>query len=62
MPPRSQAAKHERLRLYVLKAEEADEKAAKAEDVNIREIWRQIALARRALVKRVSDDLDNGKD
>jgi len=58
MQPRSAAAKRERLEVYLLKAEEAENKANTVEDLKVREIWAQIAQARRALVSRVSDDLE----
>jgi len=58
MPPGLLAVRQERLELYIWKAEEAEKKAASVDDSEVREIWTQIARARRALVKRVSDDLD----
>jgi hypothetical protein len=49
------AASRARLEFYMFKAEEADKKAADAEDVGVRETWAQIAQARRALAQRLSD-------
>jgi hypothetical protein len=57
MQPDWLTAKRARLEVYVLKAEEAEKKAADSRDAAVRDIWAEIARARRTLAQRVADEL-----